>query len=97
MIKIKVVDEDDGDEDDGVQDDGEGEWNSCQVKIESLWLLCQTCLTVWMPLTKIVLTVTIGDAVDDYDDMNYDNDQDHDEHSDSGVLMAPLRDCLDID
>ena len=50
-----------------------------------------------MPLTKIVLTVTIGDAVDDYDDMNYDNDQDHDEHSDSGVLMAPLRDCLDID
>ena len=44
MIKMKVVDEDDGDEDDGVQDDGEGEWNSCQVKIESLWLLCKTCL-----------------------------------------------------
>ena len=40
IIKMKVVDEDDGDEDDGVQDDGEGEWNSCQVKIESLWLLC---------------------------------------------------------
>ena len=38
-------DEDDGDEDDGDEDDGEGEWNSCQVKIESSWLLCKTCLT----------------------------------------------------